>query len=156
MEKMLTELCHEVNNYFRLSINTGTYSVVGGALTNIPSNVQEGQYIRIVGSVFNDGVHKYKASGMNLVNENEFKGAVWLLAIPPEFVSLSEEINEWVTKYGGADSAALSPFNSESFEGYSYSKGSASNSNGSSGNPNSWQAIYGDRLAKFRRVRGII
>ena len=156
MEKILTELCHEVNNYFKRSIHTGTFSVVNGALTNMPSNVQEGQYIRIVGSVFNDGVHKYKASGMGLTNENEFKGAVWLLAIPQEFVSLSEEVSAWVTKYGGADSAALSPFNSESFAGYSYSKGSATSSNGKEVNPNSWQSLYGDRLAKFRRIRGIV
>lgn len=156
MEKILTELCHEVNNYFPKDKCYGRYSVVDGLLTNLPSDIQEGQYIRIVGSVFNDGVHKY-TSDLKLTDEAEFLGAIWLLAIPQEFQSLAEDVKNWLDKYGNVDSAALSPFNSESFGGYSYSKGGAtSSSNGKSSNPNSWQTIYGDRLAKFRRMRGIV
>ena len=156
MEKILTELCHEVNNYFPVSKHMGKFKVVDEALVNMPAEIQEGQYFRILGSVFNKGVYKYDNS-LKLINEREFEGSVWLLAIPQDFVALAEEIDAWQTKYGGVDSAAMSPYTSESMGNYSYSKGGASaSSKGSSSNPNSWQTLYGDRLNKYRRLRGIL
>ena len=76
------------------------------------------------------------------------------MAVPQTVIDLASEISNWQAKYGGVDSEAMSPFNSENFGPYSYSKGSVSGSSGSE-NPNSWQAVYGARLAPFRRLRGI-
>ena len=60
MEKMLTEVCHEVNNYFRRDSIRNTFSVEDGNLVGIPDDfLQEGQFLLIEGSIFNDGVHKY-------------------------------------------------------------------------------------------------
>ena len=109
----------------------------------------DGQYIRIVGSLLNDGVYQYSDNIEGLTDE-EFDGAVWSLAIPKEVVAISEEIKTWVAQYGGASSAAMSPFSSESFGGYSYSKGGASgNSNASAGD---WKSAFASRLDQWRKI----
>lgn len=155
MEKMLTEVCHEVNNYFRRENHSHTFSVVDGHLVDMPDDLQEGQYFLIVGSIFNDGVHRFTPD-LELVDENEFIGNVWSLGIPQEFLDLVSEISEWVTKYGGVDSVALSPFSSESFGGYSYSKSGAGNASDGSSDGANWKTVFAGRLNKWRRMRGII
>jgi len=156
MEKMLTEVCHEVNNYFRRDSVRKTFSVVDGSLVGIPDGfLQEGQYFLIEGSIFNDGVHKFD-SKLVLTNETDFLGNIWSLAIPPEFLDLVAEISAWETKYGGADSAANSPFSSESFGGYSYSKSSAGNTSDGSSDGSNWKTVFASRLSKWRRKRGIV
>lgn len=157
MEKMLTEVCHEVNNYFRRDSIRKSFSVENGDLIGIPDGfLQEGQYFLITGSIFNDGVHKHLSTGMNLKDETEFSGAIWALAIPEEFLALVSDISEWVTKYGGIDSAAYSPFSSESFGGYSYSKSAAGNASDGSSDGSNWKTVFASRLDKWRRKRGII
>ena len=156
MEKMLTEVCHEVNNYFRRDALRKTFSIENNIINGIPEDfLQTDQYFLIEGSIFNDGVHK-KSAQLILKNEREFSGCITALAIPQEFVDLASEISSWEDKYGGVDSASLSPFSSESFGGYSYSKSSAgSTADGSSDGAN-WKSVFASRLAKWRRVRGII
>ena len=120
---MLTELCKEIKNWFEVKKYFGNYVIENGMITtdntaSIPS-LQEGQYFRIVGSVFNDGVWKYSESGIEgLTDERVFRGAIWALAIPKEVVNLSKEIDEWRKKYESIKSSAMSPYNSENFGGY--------------------------------------
>lgn len=146
MEKVLTELCDYLNNYFWRTKRNVKLTISGGSFT--VDFLKQGQYFRIVGSLFNDGVHKYPAT--DLINE-EFEGSIWSMAVPQTVIDLASEIKDWQTKYGSIDSEAMSPFNSESFGNYSYSKGSAS----AEGNPNGWQAVYASRLAPYRRLRGL-
>ena len=47
---------------------------------------------------------------------------------------------------------SMSPFTSESFAGYSYSKSGSGNANG--GSNITWQDAFGGRLNKYRRLRG--
>lgn len=156
MEKMLTEICHEVNNYFRRDVHSQNFSVVDGNLVGIPDGfLQEGQFFLIEGSIFNDGVHKWLAT-TSLQDESEFSGNVWALAIPQEFQDLVAEIADWNEKYGGTDSVALSPFSSESFGGYSYSKNSGGGSSDGSSDGANWKTVFASRLSKWRRKRGII
>ena len=143
---MLTELCQELRNYFELERRADTFTISGGALT--ADFLKPNQYYRIKGSVFNDGVHKF-GDETDLVDET-FVGEVWAMAIPKAVLELSEEIDVWQSKYG-ADSAAMSPFNSESFGGYSYSKGN-SNSQTTASSPTGWQAAFGSRLNKWRKI----
>lgn len=151
---MLNEICAEVRNYFVLSgdVLVGDYTISDGVI--VPSvPLLEEQYFRIVGSVFNDGVHK---SGDVLTDEPQFHGAVWLMRIPKDFLQLADEIAQWQAKHGGVDSAAMSPYNSESFGGYSYTKGTrASASGGSSGSSVSWKDVFAQRLNVYRRIRTI-
>ena len=150
---MLTEICAWLKNYFCQDEDKiiGDFAVNNGAVT--PSvDLQTGQYYRIVGSVFNDGVHAYDDT---LHDESEFHGAVWKMRIPQKFLDLVDEIESWQDKYGGIDSSNLSPFQSESFGGYSYSKGyqsyGSSGSGGSGGT--TWQDTFRTRLIPYMRIR---
>lgn len=142
---MLTELCQELRNWFDRERHFGTFEITGGALT--ASFLKEGQYFRVMGSVFNDGVHKY---GTDELQDETFEGAVWALAIPQAVINLSAEIDTWQTKYGGADGVATSPFASESFGGYSYSKATFSSSGGSGSA--TWQTVFKSRLNAWRKM----
>lgn len=149
---MLSELCQELKNWFDRDQPhiSSTFEISGGTIitTDFTSVIQPNQYFRIYGSVFNDGVHQYTDS-LNLVDET-FKGTVCLMAIPKAVLDLNKDIDDWVTKYCGADSEALSPFNSESFGGYSYSKSNGSSSGGSGGA--SWQSTFASRLNMWRKI----
>lgn len=139
---MLSEVCKELRNWFEKEIVFDTFTIADGKLT--VQDAQDGQYVRIVGSVFNDGVYKYPLE--NLIDET-FKGAVWLMAVPPEVISLSEEIDAWKTKYADI---LLSPYQSESFGGYSYTKASGSSTNTDS--KVAWQNVFADRLSHWRKI----
>ena len=155
---MLTELCQELRNWFELSKCFGTFEIRDGQL-NVPElvadgSLQDGQYFRIVGSVFNDGVHKYEPNkelsegeAPELVDEI-FEGAIWLMAIPPVVIDLSERISGWVNQYGGSVS---SPYTSESFGGYSYQKASSGQGNGAQSTP-TWRTTFADELNRWRKI----
>lgn len=138
---MLSELCKELRNWFEKEKIFGTFTITDGTI-QIP-DAQDGQYIRICGSVFNDGVYQYPV--FNLKDET-FKGAVWLMAVPQDVISLSDDVDAWKTKYADV---MLSPYQSESFGGYSYTKASAS----TSGSANvTWQGVFADRLSHWRKI----
>ena len=137
---MLTELCAELRNYFVVKIHEGTFTINGGKIAPFDF-IQENQYFRIVGSVFNDGVYKNTAD-LELTNE-VFCGAVWSMAVPPSVVDLAAEIKS----FNESDAGKPSPYTSESFGGYSYSKATDSN-----GVPLDWKKVFASRLKPFRRI----
>lgn len=149
---MLTEVCAEIKNYFTYEGDKrfGDFAIVDGQIT--PSFDFPTDYIRIVGSHLNDGVHKL--SDADLVDEAQFHGAIWIMSPPAAFLALVGEIETWQEMNGGANSAAMSPFQSESFGGYSYSKasGGTSASSGGSSVP-TWASTYANRLNLYRRIR---
>ena len=154
---MLTELCQYLHNWFnrkpdgsKYPIYTGTFTISDGVITELSSGeLSDGQYFRVMGSLSNEGVHKYGDSENPLTDE-VFEGAVWSMAVPPEIVALSSDIDEWNAKYGTIESEAMSPYTSESFRGYSYSKSttSASGQGASSG----WATAFASRLAPWRKI----
>lgn len=148
---MLTEICAEIKNYFTYQSDKhfGNFAIVDGQIT--PSFDIPTDYIRIVGSHLNDGVHKL--SDADLEDEGEFHGAIWVMSPPKAFLALVAEIADWQAKYGVVGNEAMSPFNSESFGGYSYSKSSGNATGGSSSGGASWQAAYATRLNAYRRIR---
>ena len=150
---MLNEVCLEVRNFFDRNQPKifGDVLISGGKIRNADflAVIKENQYFRIIGSVFNDGVYQNTAD-LELDDE-VFNGAIWLMAVPKDFLALVAEISDWQTKNGGVDSQAMSPFTSESFGGYSYSKSAGSSS--SNGNAGTWQAAYATRLNAYRRIR---
>lgn len=147
---MLTELCQELRNWFEKDKHFGTFTISGGQLTNCPY-LQDGQYFRIVGSIFNDGVHQWPSD--DLIDES-FKGAIWAMAVPPAVVALCDDIEAWEAKYGGVDGVLMSPYSSESFGGYSYTKASgSSDSRGSRGSTSlTWQSAFASRLNNWRKI----
>ncbi len=142
---MLTELCQELRNWFVKSKYFGTFTIEDGILDATDMSLQEGQYFRIVGSVFNDGVHQWSAEHQ-LIDET-FTGAVWSMAVPPSVVDLSERISEWINEYG---SLVSSPYSSESFGGYSYTK--ASVGQGFQNSSPTWQSSFASELNRWRKI----
>ena len=135
----LTNLCAELRNYFETKKRFGTFTISDGSLS--PSNfLQSGQYYRIVGSVFNDGVHRHPAHDLT---DETFDGAVWAMAVPPAVVDLATEIEE----YNKSDVGKPSPYISENFGGYGYTKATDAN-----GTPIGWQKAFASRLNKWRKL----
>ena len=150
---MLSELCRELRNWFDKGQPhiLGSFEISDGKITDtkFTDAIKATQYFRIVGSVFNDGVYQY-TDDLTLTDE-VFVGSIWLMAIPKEVLDLSEEIAAWIDKYGGIDSAAMSPFSSESFGGYSYTKAQGYASAGG-GMLNTWQTTFAARLNQWRKL----
>lgn len=140
---MLTELCQELHNWFEREKRSGSFRIVDGMLE--ADFLLPGQYFRVIGSIFNDGVHQF---GNDSLNDEDFTGSVWALAIPEAVINLAQEIQEWRSKYEEAGSSAMSPFTSESFGGYSYSKGSGS----AAGSAVSWRNAFAPRLSAWRKL----
>lgn len=140
---MLTELCKELKNWFETDKVFGVFSIDGGTI-NLDEFVQNGQYFRIVGSVFNDGVYQYPV--YDLMDET-FDGAIWPMAVPSAVKQLASEIGAWVGEYG---KDAVSPYSSESFANYSYTK--ANGASVSDGSGVTWQSAFARRLNMWRKV----
>lgn len=149
---MITELCLYLNNWFNYNQPQyfGLFKIENGVLISINDGdmgILTGQYYRIQGSVFNNGVYKH---GSERLIDETFDGAVWLMAVPKDVESLATEIAAWQEMYGGATSENMSPFQSETLGPYSYSKGSTG-SNSASAVP-TWQSVYADRLRRYRKL----
>ena len=145
---MLTEQCQELRNWFERKKFFGTFTIESGQIDLPDGSLQSGQYFRIVGSVFNDGVHKYDPESESQLVDEVFEGAIWSMGVPPAVVDLSERISEWVTKYGDSVS---SPYQSESFGGYSYQKASSGQGNAGSSSP-TWQSTFASELNRWRKI----
>lgn len=137
---MLEQLLIELNNWFEIEIHAGDYTIEGGALA-LPF-LREGQYFRICGSIFNDGLHQYPEEGMT---DEHFNGTVGALAIPRAVIKLAEEIGAWQEKNGAA---AMGPYSSESFGGYSYSKATDAKTGGAV----TWQSAFRAQLGRWRKI----
>ena len=144
---MLTEVLQYLRNWFEKSKYVSNFIISGGNITFPDGSLVplvSGQYFRVIGSVFNDGVHEY---GNAELQDEAFSGAVWVMAVPPAVVALAGEIEDWTA--ANAD-AIKSPYQSESFGGYSYSLKAGQSSGGSTGP--TWQSQFADRLAQWRKI----
>lgn len=139
---MLEQVLMHLNNWFLVpcGIHEGTYTIEDGGIT-LPFLVN-GQYFRICGSVFNDGLHQYPAGDLK---SETFDGSVWALAVPQAVIELAAEIEAWETKNGEAASGI---YQSESFGGYSYTKATDS----ASGGAVTWQSAFRSRLNAWRKL----
>ena len=139
---MLEQVLMHLKNWFLVpgGIHEGTYTIEDGGIT-LPF-LANGQYFRICGSVFNDGLHQYPASDLKA---ETFDGTVWALAIPQAIIELAAEIEAWQKKNGDA---SASPYQAESFGGYSYSKATDS----ASGGAVTWQSAFRSRLSAWRKL----
>ena len=137
---MLTEICTHLKNFFArdedkhyqkgITINDGILTPSFG--------LKQNQYYRIIGSVFNDGVHKF-GDETDVLTDEVFDGSIWLMSVPKSFLDLVSEIEDYQVKYGQA-----TPYVSESFGGYSYSKSDATAA--------SWQHAFCTRLNAWRKI----
>lgn len=143
---MLEQILREIKDYFIREVWVGDFSIEGGSLASV-NFLLDGQYFKIHGSVLNDGIYQYPAYDLK---DEDFTGEVWALAVPPSVIELSEEISNW--QAANAD-IIRSPFTSESFGGYSYTKASGNSGNGSNFSGTSWKSVFADRLNTWRKIR---
>ena len=138
---MLTEICAEIRNYFEVPNcrHFGTFTISGGSIEPLDF-LKDGQYFRIVGSVFNDGVHKYPSEKLT---DEVFNGAVWSMAVPSAVIDLAAKVKA----YNDDPNNAPSGITSESVGGYSVSK--ATNSHGVAAG---WRSVFAEDLNKWRKL----
>ena len=146
---MLTELCQELRNWFDRGRDKwiGTVRVSGSTVYVDDAEISliDGQHFRIIGSLLNDGVYKYPTE----LKDEEFEGAVWSMGIPPSVIELAEKIAQWKEEN---KEIIDSPYNSESFGGYSYSKSGSGSGSSGSGNPADWRSHFADDLNRWRKL----
>lgn len=135
---MLEELLGSIHNWFERDRLIGELHIVDGELVLPHQFLQDGQYFRLVGSVFNDGLHQWPD---DTLADEEFDGEVWALAVPAAVVELANEIDAW--RKQNTETA----YTSESFGGYSYTKGTAAD-----GMPMRWQDVFRHRLNQWRKL----
>ena len=153
---MLTEICAYLHNWFdideyhkKLPHIAGKITIENGVLDGLSDLVINGQLFYIYGSILNDGVYMYNDE-LELKDES-FIGLVQSMRVEPDFLKIAADIEAWDAKYNVVGNEALSPFNSESFGGYSYSKSSGSNSSGSATTSPAIMA-YAGKLNRWRKI----
>lgn len=99
------------------------------------------QYVWITGSALNDGIYQLPIE--NLLDET-FDGEIIGLNPPKAFLRLVDEISKWQEKYSDT---VTNPYQSESFNGYSYSKKSGTDASGIN-----WQSQFKKQLSKWRKI----
>jgi hypothetical protein len=140
---MLETVLLHLHNWFEVrgAARYGEHRIVSGAFA--PENgvmMEDGQYYRIEGSVFNDGLHMM--CERDVLRDEVFTGTITPLAIPKKVIELSKEIETWCKENPVTDKV------SESFGGYSYTRGSKNGAAMSGG----WQAAFSDRLNAWKKV----
>lgn len=144
---MLTNICAYLHNYFDYERHSGEISIVNGVIfcNGKTITLDEGQYFalfreRIPLGVFNE-----------VPADKTFVGSVWLMDVPKDVLDADKWADDWMKANGGAGSEANSPFQSESFGGYSYNKGS--NSSGKGGSSVFDNAQFARMLAPYRKLK---
>lgn len=143
MERLINAMCSNIRNYFPIVKIMDDFTIEGGRISL--SFLKPGQYFRVLGSVFNDGVWKYDE---NLMMQDEvFYGIIWSMRVPPDFIALSEEIEA----YNQTEASKPNGYESESFGGYSYVKAGGRTVNASP-NSNQWEQVFKSRLNRYRKM----
>lgn len=153
---MLTEVLDYIHNWFvPIKADKVTYTVESGMIS--PAfGAEDGDRFLICGSRRNDGIYTWHADGIKDdddinaagLRDETFAGTIRAMAIPPKLIALSEEISQWVAKNSDVIN---SPYQSESFNGYSYSLRTGSARNQGAASPISWRDIYGKQLERWRK-----
>lgn len=139
---MLEQVLLSLRNWFVADKRTGRVRIEDGSLVPPAGlDLKEGQYIRITGSTFNDGLHRWPCKDLT---DEEFVGTVWALAVPRAVIDLADEIEAWCKEHAGELDG---PYQSESFGGYSYTRVM-----GADGRPLTWRDQFRARLDPWRKL----
>ena len=139
---MLETILEHLHNWFpaKNGVHRGTFKIASGRLE--ADFLKPGQYYRVCGSIFNDGLHQYGEDADGELRDETFIGEVWALAIPKAVQKLAGEIGEWVKNNPATDKV------SESFDGNSYTRARGANGSAAGG----WQAAFRSRLNAWKKV----
>jgi len=151
---VLEQVCEYLNNYFTRKSGIeydrwkGEFTIENGELTRNGATLdglKPGNYFLIRGSDFNDGVHVCPAEDLT---DETFTGWVYKMVPPVTFLALVDEIDAWQKKY---EAVVKSPYQSESFAGYSYTKRGGFFASGVDSTA-AWESIFAIRLKKWRKL----
>lgn len=145
---MLEQVLGSIHNWFvRDTLSVGGCTIENGALpASIP--IPDGVWYRIQGSYLNDGMHLKGDEEEGLVDET-FSGTITTHVIPKALLSIVQEISDWNESNG---KAMNTPYQSESFGGYSYTLKGNSTSSGTSVPSTGWKAVFAGRLNQWRKL----
>lgn len=149
---ILEQVLWHIHNWFvRDTISVKTCCIDDGSLpTSITDQMLDGQWYRIEGSYLNDGLHQNPDDNLS---DETFNGTITLLAIPKPLLRLAEQIQDYIDATSEANQKALSsPYQSESFDGYSYTLKSGSVADSGSGGLTGWQAAFASQLNPWRKM----
>ena len=135
----LLDLCDYLHNNFEANRIIDEITIEDGRVTNV--DLETDRYFRIIGSAFNDGIYKSPATELK---DEVFDGAIVIMSIPPKILDIVDEISAWETEHANV---LTSPFQSESFGGYSYSK-----TNKSNGGIVTWRDVFGAQLNRYKKI----
>ena len=146
---MLTEVCDYVHNYFESgTVYTDDYEIADGSI-NLDSILKDGQRFKLCGSALNDGIYTYFHGGevydddgtkLIYMASEKFRGSI----VPVIFTSMVKDIKEWQERN---QAIIESPYQSESFGGYTYTKMTTSVSG-----LLSWKNVFGSKLNAYRKI----
>jgi len=157
---VLEQVLGHIHNWFgRESFQVSGCEVTGGRLpASVSSRIPLGAWYRVEGSYLNDGLHLRldefpEGESEGLVDET-FDGTVTVLAVPRPLLRVAGQVADWMSANAEARSKAMSsPYQSESFGGYSYSmRDLGDGSSGYTGGLNGWEAAFASDLNQWRRV----
>lgn len=153
-ESTIFRVCSYLRNWFDRNQQhfTGIITVQNGALAET-YGLNVGQYFRIVGSSLNDGVYQYPVTTLH---DEEFNASIIGMAIPSAVIAIMDKIEAWESEYRSLSTrdgrATMSPYNSESFGGYSYSKSSGGAGDSTKDKSGTWQGAFGAELQPWRKM----
>lgn len=156
---VLEQVLYHIHNWFerdRIPV-TGCQVLDGSLPASVSSKIPLGAWYRVEGSYLNEGLHHRldefpEGESEGLVDET-FDGTVTVLAVPHALLLVVEEISAWVAATSEARSKALSsPYQSESFGGYSYTMRDVGGSSGSASSGGGWQAAFAQDLNPWRKI----
>lgn len=142
----LEDVLEEIHNFFISDVvHVKACSIEGGELpTDVAAHVKGGAWYAIEGSSQNDGLHLHPATDLT---DETFDGTVTTLAVPRTLLRLCEDIFAWKADYlAGRGKALASPYNSESFGGYTYNRKDFTS--GGSG----WRQAFAQDLNRWRKI----
>lgn len=156
----LEQVLYHIHNWFeRDAMSVTDCEIQDGSLpASVSSQIPLGAWYRIEGSYLNEGLHlrldEFPEGESEGLTDETFTGTVTVLAIPHALLLVAERISDWAAANAEAMSkAASSPYQSESFGGYTYSMKDFGGSSGSaSSGSGGWQSAFASDLNPWRKV----
>lgn len=144
---MLEEILKIINNYFYVTGEKGSYNIQNNKLT-VKGKYIQGQYIKIEGSIMNNGVHKVLEVSDNQITleeaiNEEFDGVIYGLAIPRDIIRLEAKVKEFEECSANRRSVIVS----DSTGAYSRTKATDKN-----GNVQTWIGVFANDLRPYRKL----
>ena len=139
------DVMREVRNTFPACSYEGVWTLDGGRVRPEPEPaLLPGDWIALSGSLLNDGIWQLDAEGrLPGARDETFRGEVWLLRPPAEFLELCAEIADWAARN------APEPVTAERFGDYSQTRATDR-----WGLPVDWRDVFRARLLPWRRMFG--